>query len=69
MSADGTYVAAVVTSGTGDVYTSVNSGSTWINRSPAGIAHNLDYTAIASSSDGKSLAALTLTSGLFSTTG
>jgi hypothetical protein len=54
-SADGTQLAAVIYPGSGGIYTSTNSGSTWTNMGSA--AASGAWTAIASSSDGTKLAA------------
>jgi hypothetical protein len=62
-SADGTHLACVVTNG-GEIYVSVNSGSTW---SPLGAAN---WTAVASSSSGNQFVAVAANQGIatFSTT-
>lgn len=54
-SSDGKKLVAVVYGG--DVYTSTDSGATWVNRTASGTGHNLGWWAVASSSDGTKLAA------------
>jgi hypothetical protein len=59
-SADGTYLAAVETGG--KIYTSTNSGSTWIQQSNA---PSLTWASVASSADGSKLAAASANGGIY----
>ena len=55
-SSDGTKLVAVVYYG--DIYTSIDSGATWVDRTPSGTGHNLNWYSVTSSSDGSKLAAV-----------
>ena len=62
-SSDGTKLAAVVLHPLlpgfgGDIWTSTDSGATWVDRTPSGSMHDLTWQSIASSADGTILAAV-----------
>jgi hypothetical protein len=57
-SADGTHLAACTGTYYGDIWTSTNSGATWIDQTASGGPQNQNWQSIASSADGTHLAAV-----------